>query len=147
MLLTCCTFFLTFCQRPKLTFELFLLARMIAFALNPSTFAPSPSTVRHQFFPWTALTCNAPPLEPPTPGPPLPPTKPAEPTKATILSDALFQHEGNNQKSLILLFLLLHMKVPRRDDNHLSFDHESSHLYTCRSYGSGCSYSLGSGYD
>ena len=140
-------FFLTFCQRPKLTFELFLLARMIAFALNPSTFAPSPSTVRHQFSLGPPTLATLLPLNHRRLNLSLPSTKPAEPTKATILSDALFQHEGNNQKSLILLFLLLHINVPRRDDNHLSFDHESSHLYTCRSDGSGCSYSLGCGYD
>ena len=65
--------------------------------------------------------------------------------KTTIHSDALFQHKGN-KKSLILRFLLLHMNVPRRDDNHLSFDHESSHWYSGRSCDSDCSHCYGCGY-
>ena len=143
-------FLWTFCQRPKLTFELFLLARMIAFALNPSTFAPSPSTVRHQFSlgppsPATLLPLNYTRLNLS-----LPSTKPAEPspceqTKATSHSDALFQHEGNKQKVTDITVPAAAGKCSKT--HHLSFNHESSHVYTCRSYGSGCSYSLGCGYD
>ena len=61
-------FFLTLCQRPKLTFELFLLARTIAFALNPSTFAPSLPLFAINF-PLDRPHLQRSPLEPPTPGP------------------------------------------------------------------------------
>ena len=37
--------------------------------------------------------------------------------------------------------------VRKRDDNHLSFDHGTSHWYSGRSYGSECSYCCGCGYD
>ena len=88
-------------------------------------------------FPWTALTCNAPPLNhrrlnPPYHPPNIPNQAPVKKPKQSPVLMPCSNTKETNKKSLILLFLLLHFNDPRHVDNLLSFDYESSHLYSVR---------------
>ena len=137
------TFSLTFCHPSEINLSI------VSTCQNDCTIS---STVRPSVFPWTALTCNAPPLnhrrlDLPNHPPNIPNQAHANKPKQSLVVMHVFQHEETNKKSMILLFLLLHFNVPRRVDNLLSFDNASSHLYSDRSYGSVCSFCYGCGYD
>ena len=70
-------------------------------------------------FPWTALTCNAPPLNQrrldlPYHPPNIPNQAHANKPRQSFILMHCSKTMETNKKSLILLFLLLHFNVPRR---------------------------------